>query len=258
MADSEKTTFSIIAGGEILKLPCNECCRVTRHQVMTGVRADYEWTDGHNSVDGKTDTHLVQCQGCEVVSTYRESSNTEDRDWESGEYHVTTAHYPPRDAHRARFESHQLPAGLQGVYLETLKAINEGQPILAAIGVRAMVEAICTDQGAEGRTLEIRIDALRDRNLVTIDGAKCLHMLRTAGNNAAHEVKRHTGEQLLVAMGVVENIIEATYHLPDAVNSAFVEKPARRARLAAALMAPAPALPRPVVPALPPEDATEP
>lgn len=257
MADSEKTTLSIIAGGEILKLPCNECGRVTRHQVLTGVRADHEWTDGHNSVDGKTDTQLVQCQGCEAVSTYCESSNTEDRDWETGQYHVTTAHYPPRDAHRARFEGHELPVGLRGVYIETLKAINEGQPILAAIGVRAMVEAICTDQGAEGRTLEVRIDALRDRNLVTADGAKCLHMLRTAGNNAAHEVKRHTAEQLLVAMGVVENIIEATYRLPDAVTSAFVEKPARRARLAAALMAPNLILPLPVVVSPPAEDAAE-
>jgi hypothetical protein len=246
---SESTTYAVIAGGEIRKLPCNRCGRETRHAVLTGVREDYQWADDHNSMEGRTDSFFVQCQGCETVSMLRERSNTEDFDYQTGDYLVSTEYYPPRDAYKARFEAFRLPIGLQSIYVETLKAINEGQPILAAIGVRAMVEAICADLAVSGRTLELRIDALKDRALVTAEGARCLHMLRTAGNSAAHEVKRHTSGQLTVAMGVVENIIEATYHLPDAVNQAFIEQPAKRARLAAALAAPAP-LPAPPAPAI--------
>ncbi|MDY3558591.1 DUF4145 domain-containing protein, partial [Gemmata sp. JC673] len=51
-------------------------------------------------------------------------------------------------------------------------------------------------------------------NVVSGDGAKILHSLRFMGNNAAHEVKGHTAEELTIALGVVEYLLHGVYVMP--------------------------------------------
>ena len=99
--------------------------------------------------------------------------------------------------------------------------MGNDQPVLAGVGVRALVETICDDKQAAGSSLANRIDSLVTLGVLTQDGATILHKIRTLGNSAAHEVKPHSTESLGVAMDVCEHLLEGVYVLPHHAKKAF-------------------------------------
>jgi hypothetical protein len=77
-----------------------------------------------------------------MFSFRKAQSNSEDFD---GMGHPETIElFPSRVKGRAPVNDHELlPAALQRIYLETLKALNSEQPVLTGVGVRAIVETVC-------------------------------------------------------------------------------------------------------------------
>ena len=114
-----------------------------------------------------------------------------------------------------------LPSKWGVIYHETLAAINSGQPVLAGIGIRAIVETVCKDKNTKGDDLSKRINDLVNQGLLTNDGATILHKLRTLGNEAAHEVKPHDNSQLNLAMNVIDHLLQGVYILPCHAKSKF-------------------------------------
>ena len=92
--------------------------------------------------------------------------------------------------------------------------MNNDQPVLTGIGLRALVETICKDKKASGGNLVEKIGSLVSLGVLTADGATILHRIRTLGNDVAHEVKPHTAEQLGIALGVCEHLLQGVYLLP--------------------------------------------
>jgi hypothetical protein len=116
-----------------------------------------------------------------------------------------------------RRELHSFALSLSKVgkiYKETHAALCSELPILAGIGIRAIIEAVCKDKKIKGRNLEEKIDALVAKGLTTPAGAKILHSLRFLGNDAAHEVKAHSTEELASALSVAEHLLQSVYILP--------------------------------------------
>ncbi len=111
-------------------------------------------------------------------------------------------------------DSHLLPSKLVRIYEETHSALSANLPVLAGIWIRAIVETLCAELIAKGKNLQGRIDDLAAQGVVTAAGAKILHSLRLLGNKAAHEVKPHRSEELLIAMQVVEHALQGVYILP--------------------------------------------
>jgi len=123
--------------------------------------------------------------------------------------------FPSRIAGRPEMQSvHELPPGVRHIYRETHRALCNEQKILPAIGIRAIVEAICQERNATGRTLEQRIEDLVTKKVITDDAAKILHSLRFMGNDAAHEVKAHTIDELAIGLHVVEHLLQGVYVMP--------------------------------------------
>jgi hypothetical protein len=100
------------------------------------------------------------------------------------------------------------------VYKETRSAICNKLRILAGVGLRAIVEAVCNEKNAEGKDLKARIDVLIALGLITKDGAVILHEIRLLGNAAAHEAKANTEPELHIALDVVEHLLSGVYILP--------------------------------------------
>ena len=94
-------------------------------------------------------------------------------------------------------------------------------PILAGIGLRAIVETVCKEKNASGSNLYNKINDLVGQRVVTPVDADILHKVRTLGNSSAHEVKPHTTTQLSLAMGVLENMLKAVYILPKLIKDEF-------------------------------------
>lgn len=87
--------------------------------------------------------------------------------------------------------------------------------ILAGIGIRALIEAVCAEKKASGRSLSDRIDDLADKNVLTREGAKILHGTRLLGNEAAHEVHPPSDKQLMAALEVAEQLLRNVFILPE-------------------------------------------
>jgi hypothetical protein len=113
-------------------------------------------------------------------------------------------------------ESHYfLPNKVRVVYEETLKALSNKAPILAAIGIRAVVEAVCKDKGCTERNLEKNIELLVKKGHLASDQADFLHLQRFMGNAAAHEIEPPEQDELTAALDIAENLLANLYVLPE-------------------------------------------
>lgn len=110
---------------------------------------------------------------------------------------------------------------MRRIYNETLKALNEELPVLAGIGIRAIVETVCKDKDSIGANLQDKIDDLVTQDVLTKEGADILHKLRTLGNDAVHEVKPHDNVQLGLALDVIHHLLQGVYILPHQSKQEF-------------------------------------
>lgn len=215
---SETSTVTVKSPqGRDVWLPCGTCGNVTCHHAITLVETSDSSPDGDIQVWSEYMT--VQCGGCKSVSFCVQSSCSEDRifnpETEKEELVVTSRVYPNRIAGRAQLEhAYLLPHVIYKVYEETRSALASDQPVLAGIGIRAIIETVCKDRAAAGKDLMQKIDDLAAKGVVTLDGAKILHSLRFMGNEAAHEVKAHSQADLLTALDVAEYLLKGVYILP--------------------------------------------
>ena len=201
------------------RLPCAKCLGETRHKVLqsvdiSGEAPEFEFYYGENF-------QIVQCQGCDSVSFRKCHSDSEDCSYDEDTeepHHIETVElYPRRVAGRHKLrQDYFLPSAVSRIYSETHSALCNEQPILAGIGIRALVETVCKEKAAVGSNLEQKIDNLVANGVLTQAGAETLHSMRILGNEAAHEVKPHSEETLNLAMDVVEHLLNDVYILPAA------------------------------------------
>jgi hypothetical protein len=203
--------------GEDYRVPCAGCNNPTRHTVVASYDLMREFDGG--DITEWDSYQIVQCLGCEAVSFRLSRKSTEDFDITDGnEWTLCERYevYPPRAAGRAKLrDTRLLPYPVADIYEETHKALCSELPILAAIGIRALVEAVCAEQEAEGDNLRQKIDGLVEQGVLTKAGADILHQVRFLGNEAAHEVRRHNLETLSTAFDVAENLLQSVYILPE-------------------------------------------
>lgn len=210
-----------LTGAEPIRVPCIECEQRTNHSVAASLNC-------HGSsicVDYWINYQIVQCMGCETVTFLVISQHGEESDFdESGEAYIPTRteHYPPRSAGRGEMDGRfYLPPQVQSVYSETVKALNNDQPILSGIGIRAIVESVCKEKAAFGRNLQDKIDWLVTQNILTRSDADVLHKIRALGNEAAHEARPHDAGQLALALEICEHLMKGVYLIPQYVAQKF-------------------------------------
>lgn len=210
--------------GAVIDVQCSECKRSTKHLVLASVDTEGEDWFGQNCVQYWAEHQVIMCQGCEIMGFRASSRNSEDWDFiddKNVEYNETVNLYPARDGRVPLKDSYLLPGTVQRIYDETVKAINNNQPVLVGIGLRAIVETVCKDKLSPGSNLVERINGLVSQGALSPEGSKILHKIRTLGNDAAHEVKPHSDDQLGVALDVCEHLLQDVYILPQQAAKAF-------------------------------------
>lgn len=210
--------------GEVVDVTCSRCKRSTKHKILTDILAEGYEAKGQQFIYSWDDEYqIIQCQGCETLSfrTARKEFETPDET----SYNIKdVCVYPKPDKVRSSLrvaDIRLLPGKLLGIYSETLVALNEELPLLAAMGIRAIVETVCKDKNATGPNLQDKIDDLVTRGVLTQEGADILHKLRTLGNDAAHEVKPHDNVQLGLALDVIHHLLQGVYTLPHRSKQQF-------------------------------------
>jgi hypothetical protein len=225
--DEPKKQATTTPDAQFLGASCGVCNRETRHKVLADTSTHWEHDGGQ--VDTWVHHQIIQCQGC-LTTSFRESSEcSEDFDFDerTGETFLneTVKLFPNRISGRAAMrEAHLLPFNVYRIYQEAHGALCAELSILAGLGLRALVEAVCVERQVTKGNLQDKIDALATGGHITPAGSKILHSLRFMGNAAAHEVKAHTPQQLNAAFDVVEHLLQGVYVLPSQAASLPTEK----------------------------------
>jgi hypothetical protein len=202
--------------GQKLWLPCERCANSTQHLVHGSI--DVEDVNEVADIRVWQSFQIVECLGCRWLSFRHEWSSSDDTEASpsTGDERPVLHEvlYPARLPGQKPLDDQHLPAKVRGIYEEAHFALRNEQRILAAIGIRALVEAVCAEKSATGRDLNQQIDDLVVRGVLTPDGAKVLHGTRLLGNKAAHEVQPPVREKLVAAFQVAENLLQNVFILP--------------------------------------------
>lgn len=204
---------------------CRDCHRETRHEIVTEATNSGTLETGDDTIDWSQEHQIIRCLGCETFS-FRKTSGT-DQDYvqisaTEYEYQPIVNLYPnPHEGRQPLTDKGLLPDKIQRIYEETLQSLNDTQPVLCGIGTRAIIETVCKDKNATGNDLYNKINSLVGLGVLTQDGADILHKLRTLGNDAAHEVKPHSLQELGLAFDVVDHLLLGVYILPAHAKRTF-------------------------------------
>lgn len=203
---------------------CRSCNKKTMHSILALIEASDHEEEEHCLIWAEEYGYqIVQCRGCQTVSFAEDVIDPIARDdYQSQDHFVSKDHFSTTQLFPVRLEGmatlkgiHLLPHSIQKIYRETFTALCNDLLLLGAAGIRAIIDAVCIDQKAEGKNLFQKIENLIVKGVVTPDGAKTLHRLRFLGNKAIHEVKSHTKNELVAAFNVVEYLLQGSYIIPN-------------------------------------------
>lgn len=189
---------------------CNSCGRKTYHTVEGG--HSYTSNDDYNQY--KVAHQVVKCKGCSTVSfrkeyhDYDEAFQQEDGEWD---YPLTVDTYPK--SIKESVKKSYLPELVSEIYSETCSAYSQGSLVLAGIGLRATIEAICNEQNINGKELSTRINNLASQGLISKKDSSRLHSIRFLGNDAAHEIAKPSLRAFKAALIIVEHLLTTVYVL---------------------------------------------
>ncbi len=168
---------------------------------------DYQWWES---------AQIIRCCGCRTISFRLSATSEDDFDYENNEQIYSEKLYPERSSgsRKAMANADKLPPKILRIYSETLRAINGGLVVLAAGGLRTLIEAVCKDQKVCGNNLESLIDELAVKGILGKKQADSLHSHRWLGNFALHEAETPKPQELAVAMEIAEIILRTIYVVP--------------------------------------------
>jgi hypothetical protein len=198
---------------KIVMSDCRSCCRSTRHSISAEVddRREDEFNDELHS------WRVVCCLGCGTYSFQRKVEDFHDLEEDSFgnlAHSVVTNVYPSvvKDHHGLSY-TYFLPPLIRTIYRQTISALSQSANVLASIGLRACIEAVCNHLDISGRDLQKRIDQLFKGGYVSNGDKRRLHAIRFLGNDAAHEIKEPKHIDIRIALEIVEHLLNTVFIL---------------------------------------------
>lgn len=200
---------------------CNDCSRTTNHNVLFYKRVttvDDLFRKNSPFYKSHKDYMTVQCCGCNELSfliRHLDSSTSGiyngsdyfDENFPSNEFDLDAAVLTEE-------ELEVLPKIIQQLYVEVEGAFLEESEILAGVGLRMLVEAICLEQKIPGSNLATQIPNLHTAGLISANEIPILDKLRKIGNISVHEIKGFSIDKLQYALDIINHVLKSIYVLP--------------------------------------------
>jgi len=192
---------------------CNRCKGDTRHESIWKSSREEGDLDENGQLDFLEWWIYIgwRCLGCDSVTLEERYSNfTQSND--NGDPVWDTTFHPERSRRKIKPKHFgSLPDRLANIYREALKAFNSEAQVLAATGLRSLIEGVCKDKRIEGKNLEKKIDGMA--RILPPSIVKNLHSLRFMGNTATHDLESPPTYELRLAIEVCEDLLNYLYEL---------------------------------------------
>ncbi len=115
-----------------------------------------------------------------------------------------------------------VPDEIYYTFKEALRCYNSGCYRATALMVRRVLEEVCEESGAGGRTLHDRMSVLRGKVILPPELFEVIHELKALGNDAAHVDARNYEkigeEEARISLELVAEILKARYEVQSLVD----------------------------------------
>jgi hypothetical protein len=194
-----------------LKNYCEKCIGITNHSIIANKNI-HNREDEYN-IEWKY--YMIQCMGCEKISfriethDYESAYPDEYNNW-NHDVQIELLPYPLKNRRPIR-EHYSLPKNIRIAYIESIEALKTNCFLLAGVGFRAVIEALCLDKKITGKNLEAKINNLNRNRLITDKETERLHAVRFLGNDSVHEMAVPKKETLYVVLEIIEHLLKNIY-----------------------------------------------
>lgn len=212
-----------------MKEYCNHCNTSTNH---TPIKSEKTENKQHEDFNWSKEFIIIKCLGCDNLQFKTVYSDEAMIAWDGEEqqefYYYDIKYYPKNIVgYRPLKNSYAIPEKIRIVYNEAIEALKNDCYLLSAVGLRAVIEAICIEQGIAGRNLEIKINNLVRSKLITEKDSGRLHSIRFLGNDSVHEMEVPEESKIRIALNIIEHLInnlylidiDANQHLDTIINN---------------------------------------
>lgn len=218
---------------------CNKCLGVKAHDLLHMESQNWnEVIDARHriEIDWGENWQLIRCCGCKEIHVLHQTWHSEDIDPEDGP--ITRSHYYPPSVFRQKpiWRRQVLPFNVRlrefdSLYDEIYDALSIGAYRLCAMGIRALVEKIMTEQVGDCGTFESTIKAFFEKGYVApFQQDMFRNVLVEAGHAAMHRGFKPDGPTVTTLLDIVENIMNAIYYQPMVSDQVKRNIPAREPR----------------------------
>jgi hypothetical protein len=149
------------------------------------------------------------CKGCDTATLENRYNNLDMHDYDF-------TYFPERNSsylHIAKKFVH-INKKLNAVYLEIIKAHNQGLEIISAIGIRALLEGICVEEGIDDKIaygLTKKIKKLQEKNNIPESIIEGINSLKFIGDNAAHKLDSSDNHTIMLSIDLLEALLIHLY-----------------------------------------------
>lgn len=209
------------------KIHCNSCKCDTNHQLKSEHhKNDVDIEDiggGHEQIVfyENIEYGFYVCLGCDTASIEQRYHCAGMHDENDDEIY-STSYSPERNNKYVREPKKflHIDSRLKTTYNEIIKASNHNLETVCSMGIRALIEGICTQEGIDDHAawgLKKKIQALKEKNNIPDGIIEALTSLKITGDDAAHRLMPTDKQSIMLSIDVIEalltNLYEAKFDL---------------------------------------------
>lgn len=215
----------------VMKAHCNTCGGERNHVRLNKI--DKGWSediDGGYSISGGDTYYVLECRGCESVKVLHESWFSEDTDHQ-GNPIVSRVYYPSSifRPHPRWFKHLDNEWHISKLLREIYQAMQNDAPSLAAMGIRAVIEAIMIDKVGDQGTFKRNLAEFQAKGFISTFQLGILEAVLELGHASIHREFVPATDQLEVAMDIMENLVHELYVLEHRAKATVKNIPKRKA-----------------------------
>jgi len=211
-----------MAKTEITRSHCNGCERETKHHVIFAKRTQgSEEVENYGQIDWWDRYELLECAGCETVSL-RHTSYFDP----TGVTTVTL--YPAPVARRKPQWLWKLPGDIKQLLAQVYTALDSNSRGLALMGARAVLDMVLVQQVGDVGSFQNKLQGLEKAGVIGGKNRAILEAALDAGSAASHRGYQPSTEDINAVMDILENLLQALYHLESLAKSLKNTTPGRK------------------------------
>ena len=218
-----------MAENEIVKAHCNSCLKETNHVLVAEKKV--VWEDEDDGSDGELRYEIVSCCGCDSVGFRRVTTDCFHLN-KQGDPREKIEYFPSAISRRKPewlsgsfwVEHGEIESLLNEIYV----AIHEDLRVLAATGIRTVIDMVITEKVGDLGNFPSKLSAIEKSGFISPSNREFLEVTIDAGSASAHRGFKPSQKDLNLLLDITENLISSIYILPGEVKALSQKVPPRR------------------------------